>query len=267
MSPANPPAKRRRHGTASSTLSKPFKSPLRKAPSPMENPSPPSSAINPDSKNEPEGGPKEETEKEAKEANASITPPSTRTPNPAITSRTPPSTKPKPVDPTLSSLQKNHRTLQSRLAALRSELDTVAQAYRIETSSKDAELEALITRWRAAAQNAADEVFAGARERVTRMGGMMGYRQRIAAARGEEQNEGWFGGRADLDAEDMDRGFENGTEDGKKEDEEEEEVAFLLPLPSGMLTWQEFTMEFMLKTLNIDPKVIGFDSAGQRWVK
>jgi hypothetical protein len=35
----------------------------------------------------------------------------------------------------------------------------------------------------------------------------------------------------------------------------------------GVLTRQEFTMEFMLKTLNIDPKTIGYDCAGQRWVK
>lgn len=30
---------------------------------------------------------------------------------------------------------------------------------------------------------------------------------------------------------------------------------------------QEFTMDMMLKTLHIDPQVIGFDISGQRWIK
>lgn len=33
------------------------------------------------------------------------------------------------------------------------------------------------------------------------------------------------------------------------------------------LNQQEFTMDFMLKTLNIDLKVIGYDKAHQIWIK
>lgn len=30
---------------------------------------------------------------------------------------------------------------------------------------------------------------------------------------------------------------------------------------------QEFTMDMMLKTLNVDPQIIGYDVTGQKWNK
>ena len=81
------------------------------------------------------------------------------------------------ADPEISELQKKQRSLQSRLLALRSELDTASQALKIESSNKDAELEALIVKWRGVSQDAADEVFQGARERVARMGGVAGWKK------------------------------------------------------------------------------------------
>lgn len=81
-------------------------------------------------------------------------------------------------DPQLYELQKQHSILQSRLSALRSELDTAQQALRIESSSKDKELEALIVKWRSVGQEAAEELFASAREKVLRMGGVAAWRER-----------------------------------------------------------------------------------------
>jgi hypothetical protein len=82
------------------------------------------------------------------------------------------------ADPELLRLQKQESALQSRLAALREELNVAKQALRIESSNKDAELEGLVTKWRHASQEAADEVFAGAQERVTKMGGLAAWRVR-----------------------------------------------------------------------------------------
>ena len=81
-------------------------------------------------------------------------------------------------DPELLHLQKQERALQSRLAALREELNIAKQALRIESSNKDAELESLIKKWRLASQEAAEEVFAGAQERVARMGGLAAWKER-----------------------------------------------------------------------------------------
>lgn len=92
-------------------------------------------------------------------------------------------------DPELSALQKQHSALQSRLFALRSELDTAQQALRIESSNKDKELEALIAKWRAVSQEAADELFASARERVLRMGGVAAWRERENRRR---EMERWY---------------------------------------------------------------------------
>lgn len=82
------------------------------------------------------------------------------------------------ADPELLRLQKQERALQSRLAALREELNVAKQALRIESSNKDAELQRLITKWRHASQEAADEVFTGAQERVTQMGGLAAWQER-----------------------------------------------------------------------------------------
>lgn len=82
------------------------------------------------------------------------------------------------ADPELLDLQKQQLSLQSRLTALRTDRDTIHQALRIESSNKDLELEALISKWRRAGQDAAEEVFSNAQERVTRMGGIAAWMER-----------------------------------------------------------------------------------------
>ncbi|RMJ25896.1 hypothetical protein PHISP_03230 [Aspergillus sp. HF37] len=261
MSFANPPAKRRRHDAASSTLSKPFKSPLRqRPPQSPEQPSPPSTTTtNPNTKDEPKPNPQETFNQpdtpppqhpQNPAAAAAPTPPPSTTPKPRPNPKTKARANVQPTDPTHHALQTQHRTLQARLAALRSDLDTAAQAQRIEASAKASELQTLVAKWRAVAQDAAEEVFVGASERVGRMGGMEGYKERVreskaAAARWDEEERS---------VED-----EGEREEVKKEEEEKEK--------ENEGEDEEFTMEFMLKTLNIDPKTIGYDCAGQRWVK
>ncbi|KAJ5091359.1 Tetratricopeptide-like helical [Penicillium alfredii] len=134
------------------------------------------------------------------------------------------------ADPEILVLQKQQRALQSRIAALRSEVDNARQALRIESSTRDAELEALIIKWRVVSQDAADEVFVGARERVARMGGMATWRE-----------------RAKHDTFQWDDEMGNQGNAGEETD------------------YPKFTMEFMLKTLNIEPVTIGFDTAAQKW--
>lgn len=178
MDEAHPPSKRRRLNAAAA-LSRPFKSPLRK-PGPNENASQPlpctpdTSGIAQDDARSPE----------ALSASPDITTSSPISSQAVSTSRPPnrsalatPTQSPL-GDPELLHLQKQERALQSRLAALREELNVAKQAHRIESSNKDAELEGLIKKWRLACQDAADEVFAGAQERVARMGGLAAWKER-----------------------------------------------------------------------------------------
>ncbi|KAE8384162.1 hypothetical protein BDV23DRAFT_191943 [Aspergillus alliaceus] len=267
MSSINLNGKRRRVESATSALSKPFKSPLRRPPQVAgtqhdakpkeENNAPPNPSLNQqtvDRRNQPVAS-----------TSASLSPDKTSTPSPlslesrkrrADSNHLTPSKKPIFSDPVILDLQKQQRALQSRLATLRSELDTAQQALRLESSAKDAELQSLIMKWRSVSQNAAEEVFAGAQERVARMGGMKGWRERMKnsnAPWGQEEMESWYGS-AEAEGVDIDEGELEArkaemvevcrkSHDGDRESKDTED--------------EEFTMEYMLKTLNIDLKVIG----------
>ncbi|KAF7619571.1 putative DNA repair protein Dds20/Mei5 [Aspergillus flavus] len=174
----------------------------------------------------------------------------------------------KPVfsDPVILDLQKQERALQSRLAILRSELDTAQQALQLESSSKDADLQSLITKWKSVSQSAAEEVFSGAQERVARMGGIKAWRERMKnnnAQWEQEEMETWYGSAeaegADVDEDELEARKAEMLRDRKKSHNEERE--------NKEVEDEEFTMDFMLKTLNIDLKVIGYDKAHQIWIK
>jgi hypothetical protein len=132
---------------------------------------------------------------------------------------------------------------------LRQDLDTVEQALKIEQTGQDTELEALIVKWKTASKEAAEELFAGARDRVNRMGGVRAWKERIRniqVARDEWDNDGkdvGFRGTvgerigSDLEEELEDesvhehRGTTSDDQDvGKTDaDDGEEEVCFLSP--------------------------------------
>jgi hypothetical protein len=73
-------------------------------------------------------------------------------------------------DPAVRSLLKTQRTLEREVAAARSEVDTLRQAYKIEATGADDELLALIQKWRLASRAAAEVVYVDVRDRVNRYG-------------------------------------------------------------------------------------------------
>lgn len=154
-------------------------------------------------------------------------------------------------------------------------MDTYTQALKIEESGKDAELEGLIKKWRVVSKDAAEEVFGSVRDRVNRMGGVKGWRDAEKKKRegfggsygwaDDEQESGKGDGEND-DQEDREgddvgeaeaRDVQAGVEEEEKRREREEEEAG---------DEEGFTMDMMLKTLNIELDVIGFDKEAQRWV-
>ena len=80
-------------------------------------------------------------------------------------------------DPELKALWRQQTALSTQLRKLTSELDSVNQALKIESSAKDEELTRLITLWRAASRQAAEEIFAGVRDRINRMGGVAAWKE------------------------------------------------------------------------------------------
>ncbi|KKZ67207.1 hypothetical protein EMCG_07105 [[Emmonsia] crescens] len=281
-------AKRRRIDHATSTLSKPFKSPLRKQ---VQN----TSAEIDDEKAD--TMPKSEARVNNASGNAvmsassiqtsgSINPP--RTPiaaikRPTIIPPTPPPTTvntlsslSSPIAPSeLVALQKQHSALTTRLANLRMELDTVTQALKVEQSGQDVELEVLVAKWKAASREAAEELFVGAEERVKRMGGVKGWREN--AKRAQESRARWddedrgvnVGGGGEL-------GSEGGEEDERRRAEMDEEIEGLERTSDSRDEDkgkdgeededESFTMDMMLKSLNIELDIIGFDKDTQQWI-
>lgn len=226
MSSLTPNVKRRRLEQASSALSKPFKSPLRRPtpavkeentnPRPEEVEAPDATSIKPTESTESTSANIQPPLPTSTPANQLSTPPHNRK-RPPLGQRPGFATrKPMPTDPEIANIQKQQREAQSRLSNLRSELDTVQQALRIESSNRDEELEALIAKWKKVSQDAAEEVFSGAQERISRMGGVKAWRERMRnddARWEQEEMETWFG---NVDAEGL-----NFDEDEARERKEE----------------------------------------------
>ena len=171
-----PAAKRRRLDTVSQTLSRPFRSPFK---SPLIK-----SQIDP-SVTTPTTGGTTATNEEVDIQHVSSTPtrakPAAVAVVAAVATRTP---RPRPnqyisgirsttrsslaSDPEVGSLMKSQRGLEQQLAAMRTEVDTLRQAYKIESTDSDAELETLIAKWKTASRKAAEVVYIDVRDRVNR---------------------------------------------------------------------------------------------------
>ncbi|KAL4970467.1 putative DNA repair protein Dds20/Mei5 [Aspergillus stella-maris] len=279
MSFNTPNGKRRRLEQASSALSKPFKSPLRRdtpAPAVKQEASSPSldklATAKSSQQSEIPSSTRESSYSSAATSRSALslpTPPPTRKRTLLGVGRPIPSRPSATADPEITALQKQQRELQSRLSTFRSELDTVQQALRIESSNRHEELETLISKWKKVSQDAAEDVFTGAQERMSRMGGVKAWREKMKSDDtrwGQEEMESWFGnvdGR-DLEfdqdeirlrREEVRQEMERAREKNGREEEEAEAES------------EEFTMDMMLKTLNIELATVGYDKDGQRWIK
>lgn len=137
--------------------------------------------------------------------------------------------------------------------SLRSDIQILSQAYALATSDKDEKLLALIETWRTASRAVAEEVFVGTRERVQRMGGVGAWRER------EREQKVW---RNKWDEED--RKAEHPGEDSEMAEQDERDNKG--EEEDNGNDDDSFTMDMMLRTLNIDVNLIGYDTIGQRWV-
>lgn len=113
----------------------------------------------------------------------------TPTPTPART-KTKPTVK-LPPDPRLATLQRQKRHLDTQNAGLATRIDSLDQAYRIEHRKQDAELSALIQRWREIARSAAEEIFGGAKVKVEAMGGMRAWKGQAEQKKSGQGSWGW----------------------------------------------------------------------------
>ncbi|KAF2246674.1 hypothetical protein BU26DRAFT_541735 [Trematosphaeria pertusa] len=246
---STPHAKRRRLNEAAKTLQKPFKSPFRTPLKPNLGSDPPSSD-----------------------------PPEISTPAASVFApqTTPRVTKPLLVPPNVATptraLQKkaalSKPSLTREIMQLRNEIQILQQAAALATSSKDEDLLVLIERWRTASRAVAEELFASTRDRVNRMGGVGAWKER------EREQKEWrqkremeeFEAEREAERERLEEARENGQiteeaferfEEGEEKKEEEERFQ--------CADDDSFTMDMMLKTLNIKLELIGYNKEAQRW--
>lgn len=221
MASINQAGKRRRVDNASSVLSKPFKSPLRRPTQTSEDKKNEAVIAKEEVKAEQDSSRDSHTTLDEK-GNADTSASAASTHSTAVDAisetrkrklATTPARAQLQPDPVIADLQNQQKALQARVATLHSELDTAQQARRIESSNRDAELERLIAKWRSVSQSAAEEVFEGAQERFTRMGGMAAWRDRT-----KSQNERW-------QQEEMESWYGNAEAEGAEVDADEGELA------------------------------------------
>ncbi|KAI4240214.1 MAG: hypothetical protein L6R40_005243 [Gallowayella cf. fulva] len=169
------------------------------------------------------------------------------------------STSPTKPGSKLDKLQKHHTSLLNTLASLRAQLETTNQALEIEASGTDAELQALIRKWRSTSRDAAEEVFRSMKEKVDAMGGIAGWRRKEAEGRRswDDADEGRKDQRAGF-------GGEDGTEVERRQLREENEEEKRLEAEAEE-DEEGFTMETMLKGMNIPLEMIGYDKESQGW--
>ena len=257
------PSKRRRLNNASHTLSQPFKSPF-KSPLKTKTFTQTKAHVHLSS------SATDDTDQKTLLSTRSSPP----KPSPVLTTapfRKPTPTSHAPASPELLALQKNHTRLLNHLSAARSRLETSHQALKIESSDRDTELEALIVKWRLASRAAAEDVFAGARDKVNKMGGVGAMRDRERQKK--DMTWGWDNEPKKTDDEGDGDGEEAGEENDAKSRLEEEEIVEQDEGEEGARKgedygWDEecYTMNMMFKSLNIDLDIIGYDKRLQKWI-
>ncbi|GAB7366163.1 hypothetical protein MBLNU230_g7725t1 [Neophaeotheca triangularis] len=198
-------------------------------------------------------------------------------------------------DPEEIAAQRAITSLELQIRSLRHELETLTQAQQLSTSSTDDELVVLTDKWRSAAQQAAEELFGSVHDRVCRMGGVAAWREAEKSKFDKQHGLGEYaqqdeGANEDDDADcEFDSQGEELPEDEqewrrKKKRRVREEMAAAADVPAegegegeaevaNSRVWQDpgkeddaFTMDMMLRSLNIELDVIGYDKREQRWV-
>ncbi|KAF2853402.1 hypothetical protein T440DRAFT_444211 [Plenodomus tracheiphilus IPT5] len=269
---STPQAKRRRLNEATKTLHKPFKSPFRTPLKRNIGSDPPSSDPVDTASLTPVSAYSVQPESKIVTNPQSHTATST-----AGTSTTPAARVPKPLvsRPNLSAT--NARTTSKsnpskpsvvrEIMQIRSEIQMLTQAQTLATSAKDDELVILIDKWRAASRAAAEELFGSTRDRVNRMGGVGAWKERENESK--ERQMQWDREEREAEREKMEEAKENGEVSDEAYDRyaemSEEKVEDEKETFKGGPDDDSFTMDMMLKTLNIDLELIGYSKEAQRW--
>lgn len=221
-------AKRRKINDTYSSLSKPFRSPLK------------ASAPSPKTSLEKSNN----LEQQDSDRNPIVTPITKGT---TVTSD---GTRPTDAtDPHSSSRQQEYIDLTQELRSLRQDLDTAKQALHLSQSTTQQSLEAAIAKWQSIARDAADDLFSLSALRVQHMGGLAAWYKTTQEADPDQSN-----GQVDEEESVQEVGERAlpGEAQGTNHRQQQQQQ-------------QYFTMDLMLCQMNINPDTLGFDVDSQSW--
>ncbi|CZT22286.1 uncharacterized protein RCC_08155 [Ramularia collo-cygni] len=204
------------------------------------------------------------------------------------------SSRKKLASPEEVAAQKAIAIIEAQIRRTKNDLDTLKQAQHITSTSTDADLEQLADKWRLASQAIAEDLFGAVKERVCRMGGVAAWREMEKKKHDRMHGIGEFAREEEvIQPDDADCEFDDEGEELPEDEQEyrkkmkrqaEREMAEAaegiedIQTEPGDATgkeklWEEpgndddsFAMDMMLRSLNIELDVIGYDRVEQRWI-
>jgi len=194
------PAKRRRLDATTSTLSKPFRSPLRVTSDIHQSADPVAKRDHADSQ--------ATTPAKTEQLKAVPTKSATWSPSRELDE-----------EQDITGLQKEYAALSQQLRKLRQDLNAVEQAQRLQAAGQEEKLNKAILKWRDIARDAADEVFESASNRVRDMGGLQAWQKNSMTASTQDRFSDWYDDKEAQSSSDAVKGFDGDIIDGDvKED-------------------------------------------------
>lgn len=116
--------------------------------------------------------------------------------------------------------QKANTSLELQIRKVQNDLDTLKQGRHIANTSTDADLGALIEKWRLASQSVAEELFGSVKERVCRMGGVAAWREMEKRKYERAHGMGEFAQEEEPEDDDADCEYDSQGEELPEEEQE-----------------------------------------------
>lgn len=173
----------------------------------------------------------------------------------------------------LETLQTEYKSLSKQLKELRQTLDTVEQAHRIAVTSQEPKINSLVVYWRGVAREVAEELFETYQERVMTEGETEAQSKNTGSHKPpwmDDNEQVLSEERKELliqqKAEDDQLALKYNLVADAVSEQQQGQVSELCQYPEPTDAQQQnCTMDVMLRQMNIDPSLLGYDPLLQQW--
>ncbi|RMZ92154.1 hypothetical protein DV736_g611, partial [Chaetothyriales sp. CBS 134916] len=163
------------------------------------------------------------------------------------------------IDYEIDRPQKQYTALARQLTLLRQSLDTAQQALKIQSANQAADLDKQIAKWRSIVRDTAEELFEDAKHRLDHQG----IGQTWLQQQDKERPDLWFDDCQDQLTEAQRRMREMQRADDLAE---AEKYGLIEKTAATEVADTSFTLDKMLLRMNCDLNLVGYDKEEQRWL-